>query len=197
VYKANSQSVLLGFGDYAHAGDIVKVFAGKELRGSTQVKEVDGNLAALMQIFTDEAGEELTFVLQSDAGSIALEPSLTSAPGSITGSYQESVYFMLTEGTQQIPELVTGLSKAYPNPFGAVTNISLDLAKDAEQLKVTIYNLRGQKVRTLLNGKQAKGTIDLEWDGMDANGRRMPAGVYFCRLESAERKQSIKLILIK
>jgi hypothetical protein len=197
VYKANSQSVLLGFGDYAHAGDIVKAFAGKELRGSTQVKEVDGNLAALLQIFTDEAGEELTFVLQSDAGSIALEPSLTSAPGSITGSYQESVYFMLTEGTQQIPELVTGLNKAYPNPFATVTNISLDLAKDVEQLKVTIYNLRGQKVRTLLNGKQAKGTIDLEWDGMDANGRRMPAGVYFCRLESAERRQSIKLMLIK
>ncbi|MCB5260347.1 MAG: T9SS type A sorting domain-containing protein [bacterium] len=197
VRKSDSQSVLIALGGYAHPGDIVQAHVGEELRGTVVVREVDGRLGALIQIFTENAGEELRFVLQSGNKKVDLEPGLVSQPGAIVGDYSENEYFVLSEGTEVAPALVTGFVNAYPNPFGASVNITLSVAKENEDIRVNIYNLRGQKVKNLIHGKQNAGTQNLMWDGMDANGRKMPAGLYFCRLESGNTKQNIKLILLK
>lgn len=171
VVKSDSQSVLLGFSKHAVAGDIISAWVGDELRGSTVVREVEGRLGALLQIFTDSADEQVTFKLESPLQTMILGPGITTSPGSITGDYANSVYHMLGEDSMVVPELVTGLGKAYPNPFKTTANITLNIAKDASELTVGIYNIRGQKIATLLSGKQASGTLNLEWNGLDESGR--------------------------
>ncbi|MDI3503593.1 MAG: hypothetical protein PWP64_529 [Candidatus Cloacimonadota bacterium] len=197
ILKSDSQSVLLGFAEETHAGETVTAWVGNELRGLSTIKEVNGKQGALMQIFTDTADEQVIFKLETTNQTLVLQPGLRTSPGRITGSYSNDSFFMLTESHPETPELITGLSNVYPNPFNHSTSISLEIAKDAKDLKVEIYNIRGQKVTTLLSGKQDPGTMNLVWDGMDSHGRNMPSGIYFCRLKNGNTNQSIKLMLIK
>lgn len=195
--KSDSQSVLLGFNGYAQAGDIVTAWVNGELRGSCTVVEADGRAAALLQIYSDTPNEQVVFKLQSADQTMILEPGLSTNPGSITGSYTEGNYFLLRDAHVEVPELITNLGKAYPNPFTKTSNITLNVGKNANDLKVEIYNVRGQKVSTLLSGKHEPGTMNLIWDGTDSSGRKMPSGIYFCRMKSANMSQNIKLMLIR
>lgn len=199
ILKSNSQTVLLGFGDFAKAGDVISAWVEDELRGQTEVKVVDSTAGALLQIFCEDPEEHVVFKLTDRNGkkTINLEPGLITEPGSIVGNYNTNQYYMLFTDSSEAPEFVTGLGRAYPNPFKQGTHISLSIAKDATELEVGIYNIKGQKVRSLVNGALNAGTMNLWWDGMDANGRQMPSGVYFCRLQNGNTNQNIKLMLVK
>ncbi|MDD3103675.1 MAG: DUF1565 domain-containing protein [Candidatus Cloacimonetes bacterium] len=86
---------------------------------------------------------------------------------------------------------------AFPNPFVDCVNIGYSLDKDAT-VKLHIYNLKGQLLRTLVNGKQSKGEQLAMWEGLDEKGRQVASGIYFLRLEMNDRLQSIcKLIKMK
>ena len=74
------------------------------------------------------------------------------------------------------------LYQNYPNPFNAGTTIRFDLPYPG-RVKITIYNLLGQGVRTLLDGSPYPGQINVQWDGTNAGGNPVASGVYFCRLE--------------
>ncbi len=84
----------------------------------------------------------------------------------------------------------------YPNPFNPVTTISYFLLKDA-QVKLTIYNLRGERVRELASGLQARGWKTMVWDGRDSKGEEVASGVYFCDLRTDEGRQVIRMVLLK
>jgi hypothetical protein len=197
VLKSNSQSVLLGFSSLASPGDLISAWVGDELRGITLVKEASGQLAALLQIFTDTDNEQVTFKLETAKQTMILGPGISTNPGSIVGDYATGDYHKFIEDYTVVPELITALSGAYPNPFKTSAEINLSVGKDAGNLEVGIYNLRGQKIRTLLSGEQPSGNLNLIWDGMDAKGKQMPSGVYFCRMQNGRSLQSIKLMLIK
>jgi M6 family metalloprotease-like protein len=79
-----------------------------------------------------------------------------------------------------VPVAKTSLSN-YPNPFNSGTTFSYSLTKDGNA-SLTIYNLKGQKVKTLLNGKQAKGNHELSWKGTDDNGKAVGSGIYLVKL---------------
>ena len=94
------------------------------------------------------------------------------------------------------------LYQSYPNPFdlGIETNttISFDLNK-RQQVTLTIYNVRGQAVRTLINGRTlqpGRGILN-RWDGYDDNGRQVTSGVYFYELRTPDTRQANKLFLIR
>ncbi len=91
---------------------------------------------------------------------------------------------------------VSYLNQNYPNPFNPGTNISFDLSKQG-QIKLVIYNIRGEKVRTLVNSKQEAGTYHLTWNGTDDNGSPVASGMYFCRLETEDQHFNRKMLLIK
>lgn len=198
VFKSNSQSVLLSFGEGAAAGDQVMAFVGDELRGSATLRQIDGQLGALVQIFTDQSDEAVAFKLvKADGNTLAMQPGLSTEPGSIVGDYQAGIFFALQTGDPETPELNTALGRAYPNPFNHGTNITLTVGSSKDLVKVAIYNVRGQIVRTLLQGKAPTGAINLAWDGCDDSGHKMPSGVYFCRLQDGKTNQSRKLLLLK
>jgi len=83
-----------------------------------------------------------------------------------------------------------------PNPFNPETRIIYQLP-EACQVRLTIFNLRGQKVRTLFEGHQGVGTHVLRWDGLDSSGRPLSSGIYLYRLEAGRFQQTRKMTLMK
>jgi flagellar hook assembly protein FlgD len=88
------------------------------------------------------------------------------------------------------------LSRNYPNPFNPVTRFTVDLPR-ATEVEVAVYDLLGRKITSLMNGNQAAGTYNLEWDARDANGVVVPTGMYFLRVSSEEFNASQKIMLMK
>lgn len=86
--------------------------------------------------------------------------------------------------------------KVYPNPFNPSTTIMFH-NPSAQNLKVDIYNLRGQKVCNLYDGMLGAGTQNLVWHGKDARGRAVASGVYFARVKGKNKAQTIKMMLMK
>lgn len=95
-----------------------------------------------------------------------------------------------------IVAVVPVLNKNFPNPFNPSTTISFSLPSDMA-CKLEIYNIRGQKVHTLLNENMMAGKHSIVWDGVDDNGRSVSSGVYFYRLVTPNKSQTSKMLLMK
>lgn len=88
------------------------------------------------------------------------------------------------------------LYQNYPNPFNPETTISYSLAAAAE-LKLAVYNLRGQLVKELVKGTQPAGNYQSVWDGRDHSGNQVGSGIYLYRLQSGSYSKILKMILAK
>ncbi|NIV91236.1 DNRLRE domain-containing protein, partial [candidate division KSB1 bacterium] len=88
--------------------------------------------------------------------------------------------------TQTVPHKIT-LQQNYPNPFNIETNIEYTLPK-AGEVRIDIYNMTGQLVRTLVDEFQTTGFKTISWDGRDSQRRVVSSGVYFIRMETGQQK---------
>lgn len=87
--------------------------------------------------------------------------------------------------------------KAYPNPFADHTNIVWQ-QKDIIPASIRIYDVKGQLVKTLMDRQSPPGNAQMNWNGVDNNGNKVAAGLYFCKLkDNAGRSFSQKLIKLK
>jgi hypothetical protein len=84
----------------------------------------------------------------------------------------------------------------YPNPFNPQTQIAYSLTEDC-YVKLTIYNIQGQKVKQLLDEYQSAGTKEVVWDGCDENGERVASGIYFYRIEAGPNFATKRMVLLK
>lgn len=96
---------------------------------------------------------------------------------------------------QPVPE-VFDLSQNYPNPFNPVTHIQFSLANKAK-VKLEVFNVLGQRVKTLVDSDMAPGKHEVIWDGRNDAGARVGSGLYFYRLKAGDYVKSRKMILIK
>ena len=94
-----------------------------------------------------------------------------------------------------VPETYA-LHQNFPNPFNPTTSIRFDL-KDAGSVDIVVYNLLGQKVKTLVNSELTTGYHEVVWDGTDNQGAPVGAGVYIYSLSSEHFSQTRKMILLK
>ncbi len=88
-----------------------------------------------------------------------------------------------------VPELIS-----YPNPFSNSTTIRFN-SKNSGRIKLKIYNLSGFPVKTLIDGYYEAGESSLRWNGCDDSGTRLPAGIYFIRLQAGKEIYTEKLNL--
>jgi hypothetical protein len=88
------------------------------------------------------------------------------------------------------------LTQNYPNPFNAGTTIQYGLPVD-EQVELAIYNLLGQKIRTLVSERQEAGVRQVVWDGANAQGVHTASGVYIYRIQAGDFVRSRKLIMLR
>jgi len=98
-------------------------------------------------------------------------------------------------GSPNIP-LSTQLKAAYPNPFNPSTRIPYDLAKNAE-VKISIYNSRGQIVRVFPLGSKDAGSYYIEWNGKSDRNEDCATGVYYIRMQAGDKQYNSKAVLIK
>jgi len=96
---------------------------------------------------------------------------------------------------QFAPEL-SQKAKSYPNPFKSSTSISFDISASGT-VNLSIYNLKGQLVRTLAAGNLDCGRHSVVWDGTDNSGRAVTNGLYFYRLTANGHSESHKMLLLK
>ncbi len=111
-----------------------------------------------------------------------------------------------------LPDLTTGSSNNeipqpqkltltnYPNPFNPSTTISFSLtAKDAQDAKLEIYNLKGQKVKIFPNLQITQSSNQqIVWDGTDQTDKPVGTGIYFCKLKvDGNDKLTRKMLLLK
>lgn len=84
----------------------------------------------------------------------------------------------------------------YPNPFSGSTTIRCEL-KEPTKLSLEVFNLRGQRVRSLTRDEYARGLLQQSWDGRDDGGNQCGSGIYYLRLKTDSQDTGLKMLLIK
>ena len=108
-----------------------------------------------------------------------------------------SLYYSINGGGQDpSPVLFDGLGKIYPNPFNPTTCINYGLCQKGE-IGISIYNLRGQLVRSLLHETKEAGLYKAIWDGKADDGRPCGSGIYLVRMQQNSTCSQQKIMLLK
>ncbi len=95
----------------------------------------------------------------------------------------------------QIPAKFS-LEQNFPNPFNPLTTISYSLPKVSD-VTITVFNILGQKVRTLTRSVMNSGTHEIMWDGRDDRGIDAAGGIYIYKITAGDYTNSKKMLLIK
>ena len=125
--------------------------------------------------------------------------------GSLNGgsdcAWLDYISFPCTLEVNTVPSPDTYMNKLYknyPNPFNPDTIISFQLKSDAQgKTELAVYNLRGQKIRTLIKADLSAGEHQVVWDGRDDHRQEVASGVYFYKIESGKFSSVKKMMLIK
>lgn len=88
------------------------------------------------------------------------------------------------------------LRQNFPNPFNPATQIGYDVPEEV-RVNLSVYNVLGQRVRTLVNDNVQPGRYTAVWDGKNDVGRQVSSGLYFYRLEAGKFVRTNKMLLIK
>ena len=91
---------------------------------------------------------------------------------------------------------VTTSLRTYPNPFHNTMRVQFSINQDGP-VSLSIHDISGRQVRSLVSGNLTKGNYSLSWDGKDENGRKVANGVYFYRLKTDNSKLITKSVLLR
>jgi hypothetical protein len=167
-------------------------------------------------VSTDQAGNmDLSFAEQGSNGgwSYALYDITAGQKVTSAGSYDYQSpqgggtrEFALLAGSPEFIESEAGragllpgaviMERCYPNPFSARTTISYMLPGPV-QVNLSVYNILGQKVRSLFRGRQPAGRYQVVWDGRNNANAAVPGGIYFVRLQAGREETVNKIMLVK
>ena len=154
----------------------------------------------------DAAGNEISGTRNDDGGEgnnarVTFTPSVAGTYYIAAGAvgYYEGTYTLSVTGPASKPALADGppgLAPNAPNPFNASTLIPYRLDTDGP-VRLEIYNLLGQSIRTLVDEVQAAGAYRVRWDARDAAGRRVSTGIYFTRLHYPGGVQTRRMLYLE
>ncbi|HUU46460.1 MAG TPA: FlgD immunoglobulin-like domain containing protein, partial [Acidobacteriota bacterium] len=137
----------------------------------------------------DTANDLLTLVLTAEL----------TAGGSVTGGDCLRIYrpgeVPDPDSVDQLPGAILPLEN-YPNPFNSGTVIHFSLGRGGSVL-LEVFNILGQRVRTLATGTRQSGPHQLSWNGRDDSGRPLASGMYLCRLSAPDRREVRKMVLLR
>jgi len=162
---------------------------------------LNGNLRVSAAIGDIDGDDDVDIVIPNDNGMFVIDIKRTAysynwycylnSYNRAGNAYQATP---VTDGS--IPALMTELTGNYPNPFNPETTIAFSVA-EPNNVSIDIYNLKGQKVRSLVNDRFDTGHHSIVWNGADDNGRKVSSGIYFYRMKSGTYTSSKKMILMK
>lgn len=118
----------------------------------------------------------------------------------LIGSIGGGLYLYSQDPVSADPNITLSSStlyQNYPNPFNPSTTIECNLMKD-ERITLTIYTIKGEKIRTVVDEVVTRGTRTYQWDGTDEEGNAVCSGVYLYRLDAGGKTASVKrCVLLK
>jgi hypothetical protein len=183
-----------------HSALKVAVMAGDEVRGTGEIRWVEAldRFLTFVQIYGDEEPMEDLRVHVYDGGTDALYEDVGSvryAPLTMLGTAASPVALDLANAGGA-PELLDvpmefALYPNYPNPFNPVTVIGYDLPQQGK-VSLTVYDVIGRRVATLVSGEQAAGRHKVLFDG-----RQLASGLYLYRMEVGDFVKVGKMMLVK
>ena len=186
------------------------VFAVLSDAGTPLIRWTVGSLTGLTGFNVYRAtAEEGAYELLND------EPLLAESPGSYedTTTWPQTTFWyevraVFADGIEDIvygspAEVRTGgrlaltLYPLRPNPTSGSTSVSFDIPDHSGSVSLVIYNIRGQRVCTVVDGPVERGRHERSWDGNDDRGRPVASGVYFARLLVNERSSDQKVMVLR
>jgi len=160
------------------------------------VADADTHAAGLYMEFTN--GSKTAF-FGFDVLSLNTVPSYhwigINALGALGGALDWLGVMAIDKDIVRIPVRFS-LRQNYPNPFNPVTSISFDLPNDGK-VSLTVYNMLGQKVSTLVNDYRRAGRHTVTWNGRSELGHTVSTGVYLYRIEVGDFSATKKMVLLK
>jgi hypothetical protein len=129
---------------------------------------------------------------------LAVGGQFTTAGGKVSAyiaRWTKQISSDVGDWEQSVPRRY-GLGPCYPNPFNSATIIEYAIPR-GRSVSMTVCDVAGRRVRTLVDERKPGGSFRVVWDGTDESGRPVASGVYFCRLAAGEIVESRKLVLLK
>ena len=147
-----------------------------------------------------EAGVFATMVFQvSDAfteeTSISITDLIWNEGEMIDVAAQMTITYGLGIDEAAVPD-VYALHQNYPNPFNPITRINYDMPEDA-LVNITIYDMLGQQVKTLIKSEQSVGYRTNRWNATNHLGQPVSAGLYLYVIQAGDFRQTRKMVLLK
>jgi hypothetical protein len=113
----------------------------------------------------------------------------------VLGSDENGLLTDVSHRTPASPALFS-LAQNYPNPFNPTTVIQFSLPRSSD-VRIDVFNVVGQKVRSLFAAQAPGGLTTLQFDGRDTQGRNLPSGVYIYRMTAGQFLQAKKMLLVR
>ncbi|MBI9030689.1 T9SS type A sorting domain-containing protein [bacterium] len=162
---------------------------------SVDVLDVDSELTYLWRVNNEEVegavSDTLYYVFQ-DVGEHQVKCYASDQDFTVIATWNVNV--AVSNDVEIIA--VNELSQNNPNPFNPSTSINFSLKKNS-MVSIVVYNIKGQKVKTLVSDHYNQGKHTVVWDGSDDNNRQVSSGVYFYRMLSDEFQSTKKAIMMK
>jgi len=193
-------------GEAVAAGTVIEAYDADGTRCGSATVRTDGSLGLLHlrgDISLSErdegavVGETPVFRIRD------LDAKLISRPIVWQADALQEVKLDFASAAALLPRAFS-LAQNLPNPFNPTTKIAYAIpgnvdgaAIDAIFVRLHVYDIRGRRVATLVNGAQKPGRYTAVWDGRDMTGRSVSSGVYFYRLETDRFTQTRRMMLVK
>jgi hypothetical protein len=181
----------------------VTMIAGEEGYRFTVALDAPPGMPVRMQLdgLVDLAGQTV-YLVENESGRVhdftALRSAYVVAAGATT------LYTLLVGTPEYVRAQATTLRPhadavtITPNPFVAGASITyvVRTSRPTVPVEVEVYNLLGQRVRVLVHATQPNGTFEVDWDGSDDAGDRLPGGVYLCRVRVDGASSTVKMTYV-
>ncbi len=197
VKLTNGGSLIVAWTDYAEEGSDIyyRVFSGNQPQGSSGL--INTEAQSVLQDFPHiDIWSNHIFSVWRDNRVPGLGFSIFFNRREFTETDVDE------EQEKEILPVGFSLHRNYPNPFNPNTMIRYSISSkmtDGSPVRATleVYNVLGQRVRTLVDEEKRFGEYQVIWDGRGDGGEELPSGVYFCRITVKNQSASRKLILLK
>jgi subtilisin family serine protease len=162
---------------------------------------LDGNIKVSATLGDIDNDSDMDIVIPNDTGFFVVDikrPAQSYEWYCFLGTYNRggNIYQATPVADEGVPAFSTALNANYPNPFNPTTTISYSLA-NAGNVQISIFNQKGQLVRTLQEGQMPAGDHQVVWNGRDDNGASVASGIYYYRMQSGKYSSTRKMVMMK
>ena len=171
---------------------------GFSFSGESTDPGTEGTLVEVTFAIVGELNETIDFWLGGEGGVRLSDTDAENVACSFPDDENPVTFDVPTSGVNGLASLPVkySLKQNYPNPFNPVTNILFDLPEQS-LVRLSIYNLLGQEVVTLVNQNMNAGSHLIQWDGQDALGVQVSTGLYIYSIQAGNFSDQKKMLMLQ